>query len=328
MANSEELAETLAAEQHEIEVELNQLGLERLVFFSDAVYAIAITLLVIDLRLPPGSGELDNTGLTKALFLMLPQFFSYILSFLVIGSFWNNHHFKFRYIRRYDRRLITLNLLLLMTIAFIPFPTAVLGESGNATATILYACAIIMPSLLSALEWRYAVHSGLVLEGTPAAGDTFTVGNNSNGVGDNRNFLALHDSMTAGYMEGGKLSVNEAIGRIVSDVGVQTRQAQVSRDALQVVKKDTIATRDSVSGVNLDEVTDRQRAQATQAFEHSRSGRIAGDAYGLTGHLHRITNRILAIEGVVRSNTVISLSQVMGNRTRPLLEHRASDQRA
>ena len=47
-----------------------------------------------------------------------------------------------------------------------------------------------------------------------------------------------------------------------------------------------------------------------------------------TGHLHRITNRILAIEGVVRSNTVISLSQVMGNRTRPLLEHRASDQRA
>ena len=167
MADSEEMTQMLAAEQHELEVELNQLGLERLVFFSDAVYAIAITLLVIDLRLPPGSGELDNTGLTKALFLMLPQFFSYILSFLVIGSFWNNHHFKFRYIRRYDRRLITLNLLLLMTIAFIPFPTAVLGESGNATATILYACAIIMPSLLSALEWRYAVHSGLVLEGTP-----------------------------------------------------------------------------------------------------------------------------------------------------------------
>jgi uncharacterized membrane protein len=162
----QQAVETLHDEQHEIEIELNQLGLERLVFFSDAVYAIAITLLVIDLRLPPGSGELDNRELTKALFLMLPQFFSYVLSFLVIGSFWNNHHYKFRYIRRYDRRLITLNLLLLMSIAFIPFPTAVLGESGNATATILYACAIIVPSLLSALEWWYAVHSGLVMEST------------------------------------------------------------------------------------------------------------------------------------------------------------------
>ncbi len=93
----------------------------------------------------------------------------------------------------------------------------------------------------------------LVIEGSPAAGDSFTVGNNANGVGDNRNFLALHDAMSSGYLEGGKLSVNESIGRIVSDVGVQTRQAQVSRDALQVVKKDTIATRDSISGVNLDE---------------------------------------------------------------------------
>ena len=166
-ATPQETKETLAAEQHEIEVELNQLGLERLVFFSDAVYAIAITLLVIDLRLPPGSGELDNAGLTKALFLMLPQFFSYVLSFLVIGSFWNSHHYKFRYVRQYNGRLITLNLLLLMAIAFIPFPTAVLGESGNATATILYACAIIVASLLSALQWWYAVHSGQLLESTP-----------------------------------------------------------------------------------------------------------------------------------------------------------------
>ena len=130
----------------------------------------------------------------------------------------------------------------LRTTATITFPTA-----GTYSVNGGPAQAFSPGTTISANGWS------LVLEGTPAAGDTFTIGNNSNGVGDNRNFLALHDSMTAGYMEGGKLSVNEAIGRIVSDVGVQTRQAQVSRDALQVVKKDTIATRDSVSGVNLDE---------------------------------------------------------------------------
>lgn len=156
----------LAAEQHEIEVELNQLGLERLVFFSDAVYAIAITLLVIDLRLPPGAGELSSAELARVLLTMLPQFFTYVLSFLVIGSFWNSHHTKFRFVRRYNRTLITLNMLLLMAVAFIPFPTSVLGESGNTTATILYASAIVVASLLSALEWWYAVRRDLVMEST------------------------------------------------------------------------------------------------------------------------------------------------------------------
>ncbi len=97
---------------------------------------------------------------------MLPQFFTYVLSFLVIGSFWNSHHTKFRYVRRYNRTLITLNLLLLMAVAFIPFPTSVLGESGNATATILYASAIVLASLLSALEWWYAVRRDLLMEST------------------------------------------------------------------------------------------------------------------------------------------------------------------
>ncbi len=149
------------------EAELEQLGLERLVFFSDAVYAIAITLLVIDLRLPPGSGELDNAGLARVLLAMLPQLFSYVLSFLVIGSFWSSHHRKFRYVTGYDRRLLLLNMLLLMVVAFLPFPTAVLGESGNATATIFYAGTIVVASLLSALLWRYPLTHGLVRASTP-----------------------------------------------------------------------------------------------------------------------------------------------------------------
>ena len=147
--------------------EAAELGLERLVFFSDAVYAIAITLLVIDLRLPVGSGELNNSELASALWAMWPQLLSYVLSFLVIGSFWSSHHRKFRYINRFDHRLMQINLLQLMVIAFIPFPTAVLGESGNATATILYAGTIVVASLLSALLWWYPVSHGLARDDLP-----------------------------------------------------------------------------------------------------------------------------------------------------------------
>jgi uncharacterized membrane protein len=145
------------ATKHGEEAEIEQLGLDRLVFFSDAVYAIAITLLVIDLRLPPGSGELGNVALRNTLQSMLPQFFSYVLSFLVIGSFWSNHHRKFRYVKGYDRRVVFINLLLLMVVAFLPFPTAVLGESGNATATIFYAGTIVIASLLSALVFGLSI---------------------------------------------------------------------------------------------------------------------------------------------------------------------------
>lgn len=120
-------------------------GAGRLVFFSDAVYAIAITLLVIDLRLV-GSGELDSPALAQALWSMWPQLLSYVLSFLVIGSLWGSHHRKFRYINRYDGRLVWLNLLLLMVIAFIPFPTSVLAESGNSGHDLLLPQPLPLPA--------------------------------------------------------------------------------------------------------------------------------------------------------------------------------------
>jgi uncharacterized membrane protein len=135
----------------------DSLGLERLIFFSDAVFAIAITLLALDIRLPPDTSALSNSELLERLLALGPQYRSYGISFLVIGSFWITHHSRFRFIRRYDSRLLLLNLLLLMVIAFIPFPTAVLSEHGNRTATIFYALTIVVAGLLSSLMWWYAV---------------------------------------------------------------------------------------------------------------------------------------------------------------------------
>jgi flagellar hook-associated protein 1 FlgK len=93
----------------------------------------------------------------------------------------------------------------------------------------------------------------LTLGGNPAAGDTFTVSANTNGVGDNRNALALASAMQQPVLEGGTASLDAAVGRFVAGIGVQTRQSQLGRDAQQVIQRDAFAQREAVSGVNLDE---------------------------------------------------------------------------
>jgi len=95
--------------------------------------------------------------------------------------------------------------------------------------------------------WRVQV------SGTPAAGDKFTVSSNVNGKGDNRNALKLADTLNKPVLNGGKTSVNDAVGQYISTIGVQTNQAQASRDAQQIVYNDSVSTQQSVSGVNLDE---------------------------------------------------------------------------
>ncbi|MEZ4865250.1 MAG: TMEM175 family protein [Caldilineaceae bacterium] len=132
-----------------------ELGLERLIFFSDAVFAIAITLLALEIRLPAAEGPLSNGELIQALLAIWPKYLAYGISFLVLGAFWLSHHRKFQLIQRYDRILLLLNLLLLMAVALIPFPTAVLSEYGNQAATIFYALAVAVANLLAAVLWWY-----------------------------------------------------------------------------------------------------------------------------------------------------------------------------
>lgn len=145
-------------------IKSDSVGLERLIFFSDAVFAIAITLLALDIRLPQGLGDLNDQALLRELMSIWPRYLGYVVSFLVLGNFWISHHRKYRYIRRYNSILLQLNLLLLMAIAFIPFPTAILSEFGNRTATIFYALSISLAGLLSTLIWLYATHENRLVD--------------------------------------------------------------------------------------------------------------------------------------------------------------------
>ena len=103
--------------------------LERMILFSDAVFAIAITLLVIEIKVPELEKEsVTNKELGEALWHLVPKFVGFIVSFLMIGIYWNVHHRMFGYVTSYTRKLVTLNLLFLFFIALMPFSTGFYSE--------------------------------------------------------------------------------------------------------------------------------------------------------------------------------------------------------
>jgi len=133
--------------------------MERLVFFSDAVFAIAMTLLVVELRVP----DVSSAELAPALGELAPEYLSFVLSFAVIGAIWMSHHRKFRAIVGYTQTLLRLNLVVLLAVASLPFSTAVLGRYGDVrVSVIIYASTICLIGLLLSTTWLYAWHRGLV----------------------------------------------------------------------------------------------------------------------------------------------------------------------
>jgi len=136
--------------------------------FSDGVFAVAITVLVFGL-LPIGTGKLDaNVLLVQA----WPEYFAYVVSFLTIGIMWMNHHTIVAHVTRVDRPLLVINLLLLMGIVAIPFPTALVAEhlrnSGGKLATVTYGLVMIAISAGFAALWVYvATHAAALGAAVP-----------------------------------------------------------------------------------------------------------------------------------------------------------------
>jgi uncharacterized membrane protein len=128
-------------------------GSERLIAFSDGVMAVAITLLVLDLKLPEG---LTAGDLYVALPALSHAVWCYVLSFIVIGLLWMAHHNQFAHIRRIDGVLMWLNLFFLMAVALIPFTTSVMSDHQTALPTMMYAAVLMAVALLLAAIWGYA----------------------------------------------------------------------------------------------------------------------------------------------------------------------------
>jgi uncharacterized membrane protein len=126
----------------------------RLVFLSDGVYAIALTILVLDIKLSP-TIVLSPEPLLHALEMLESSIFAYIISFIVIGLSWRAHNQIFHYVKRYDTNVFWLNLLLLLSVAFIPFPTSVLALGINVVSVVFYASCLTIAQGLEAALWIY-----------------------------------------------------------------------------------------------------------------------------------------------------------------------------
>jgi len=139
-------------------------GTARLEAFSDGIFAIAITLLILEVR-PPETR--DGRDLWRGLGAQWPSYAGYALSFLIIGIMWSNHSHVFHLIKRADHMLGMINLLLMMTIAFLPYPTAVLARNvGDAAtcgpATVFYSGSILITAIPWSWLWMYALRKDLV----------------------------------------------------------------------------------------------------------------------------------------------------------------------
>jgi len=133
---------------------VEEAGTTRFETFSDGVFAIAATLLVLEFSVSP-TGDLG-----KHLIHLWPSYLAYVTSFVTIGIIWMNHHHAVSLIARTDRTFLFVNNLLLMTVAFLPFPTKLvadyLGKDGEKAAALAYTATFVLMSVIYNAWWRYA----------------------------------------------------------------------------------------------------------------------------------------------------------------------------
>jgi uncharacterized membrane protein len=135
----------------------------RLEALSDGVFAIAITLLVLDIAVPAHAGS----DLLRAVGAQWPSYLAYVASFSTIGALWLGHNAISEYLDRADAAFIRLNLLLLLLVAFLPFPTRLFADyiredRPERVAATIYGVSLLVASTLLWVLWRYAVHARLV----------------------------------------------------------------------------------------------------------------------------------------------------------------------
>lgn len=136
--------------------------LERMILFSDAVFAIAITLLVIEIKVPELHGhEATEKALLHEVAKLIPKFLGFLVSFILISVYWVIHHRLFGFVTNYSRKLIVLNLFFLFTIVLMPFSTGIYGEYSTprmihlVTPFAIYVANICLTGIANFLLWNY-----------------------------------------------------------------------------------------------------------------------------------------------------------------------------
>ena len=146
---------------------MDEPGTGRLETFSDGVFAIAATLLVLEVSVT------STVNLGDQLVHLWPSYLAYVTSFVTIGIIWMNHHHTVSLIGRIDRTMLFINNLLLLTVAFLPFPTGLVGKAiqqgqGEQAAALAYAGTLVVMAILHQFWWQYARRERrLIADGMP-----------------------------------------------------------------------------------------------------------------------------------------------------------------
>ena len=137
-----------------------RISITRLEALTDGIFAIAMTLLVLEISVPQISShspEAAGAELSKRLSDLWPKIFSYVISFTILAIYWRGHHRQFHYIKHSDGFLVWTNIMFLMAVSFLPFSTSLLGEYINQQISVLiYGGNSIVIALLLYIQWKYA----------------------------------------------------------------------------------------------------------------------------------------------------------------------------
>lgn len=148
----------------------SELQMERIVFFSDAVFAIAITLLIIEIKVPHLEENASSRDFSIALLKEIPKFIGFLFSFFVVGAYWVGHHQIYGHITSWNYGLVWRNVMFLAAIAFMPFATAFYSEYPTRFVPLfLYAANFSAAGFLETWQWRYAAKNRLIDETLSAA---------------------------------------------------------------------------------------------------------------------------------------------------------------
>lgn len=145
-------------------------SVERLAALSDGVFAVAMTLLVLDLRAPASEAIHSDRGLWIALGALVPKLVMYLMSFMTLGIFWVGQQSQLNHLARSDRGLSWIHLVFLFAVSMTPFSTTLLAEfTAYRVALLIYWVNILLLGVALYFSWACAIHSGLVKEELPAA---------------------------------------------------------------------------------------------------------------------------------------------------------------
>lgn len=144
-------------------------SVERLAAISDGIFAVAMTLLVLDLRAPAHELIRSELDLLHALLMMFPQFIAYLMSFLTLAIFWNGQQAQLNVFARTNRHLTWIHMGFLFAVSIMPFSTKLLAEYIDyRTALLCYWGNIFLLGIVLYCSWRYASRAGLLKDNTPA----------------------------------------------------------------------------------------------------------------------------------------------------------------